>query len=742
MSGLPSPTSIPHLIATHILGTSSASHSLQAQDLATLIVNVTVRTQILGASFLTVLMIDPDYEFQTSGILAVDADGLLDTVEVNFPEGSDKWWRLCAVSGTGDRAQANLTLTFEDRIIAYLRDHWGPKAIKPGSTTRAQFVKQLIDEVGYHDKVTKIKAVIPSINVLQPTADPTASTALGNAAVSGANSSSTNPSSTLAALFAPKTKNPNKARGVGIGAKITIKGSTPNRSQIAEITTLLSVAAQENAGPVPTEALIFAAIAESGIGGEPGAFVPNSSGYVGVLQGSAKAWQPHDTAGMAKAFLRGGAGFQSGGAIALSRSVSDPIQIAVRVEVPSIWPSNAYAGEAGYSGFLPEAKAIIAAGGGATTGTNSLLASLTGTTAPAVSDIAQLTRGTANNPDEDSWDCITRLAQEVTWFAFSNGDTFYYMDGPDLAAQKPTAYIELLASIGGKPTNGRRWQLTDAASGQKALDVVVSPTPNWTFDNTSFIYTSTHTRKGKIQRKSRAAKPATPSEIQISVICDPDYAHAGDLFVIHGAGPMNGRWIVSDATRNVLSDTFTQFTLQPPLAPQPEPQGTAATASPLAAGATVAAITSPKSGAGVAQAALLALAQKKDYVYSEAANRGNNGTLFGTPPRTMDCSAFATLCYKAAGLPDPNHASYSPIGFTGTLIAHCKRVATPAEGDLVFYGQQSSPGTNLGVPAHVTVYVGNGDVVSMGSPGDPSRGPAAQMGPPSMIGYFRPDVLG
>lgn len=68
-------------------------------------------------------------------------------------------------------------------------------------------------------------------------------------------------------------------------------------------------------------------------------------------------------------------------------------------------------------------------------------------------------------------------------------------------------------------------------------------------------------------------------------------------------------------------------------------------------------------------------------------------------PTTTDCSGFATLCYRHAGVPDPNGAGYSGYGFTGTLLSHGKHVTkTQARpGDLVVYG----PGTGW----HVAVIV-------------------------------------
>lgn len=104
---------------------------------------------------------------------------------------------------------------------------------------------------------------------------------------------------------------------------------------------------------------------------------------------------------------------------------------------------------------------------------------------------------------------------------------------------------------------------------------------------------------------------------------------------------------------------------------------------------------------------------------------------------TIDCSGFAIACYKAAGLADPSHNNYDGSGYTGDLITHCTRIgsADALPGDLCFFGSSESATT------HVNVYVGNGQSVSMGTQGDPSIGPSAQMGPVnSFLGHYRSDV--
>jgi hypothetical protein len=720
MASVPLPNAGPirNLIARALAAQPGAP---KQEQLAGAIQEVTVETQIAGASLLTVTMLDPDLGLQTSGFLNVTPDGLLPAIDVNFPGGSQAWWRLCMLEGGLDNSQPNLTLTFQDRIVSYLRDHWGPVGAAAGTTTRAQFIKRLVDEVGrgayarspYFE--TPIRLVCPELNVIQPVA-----------------SSLTNDLGQVTISTAVDQQNAgtkaNKQRGIGAGAAITVKGQPPSNLQLQNINTAISIANQLAAPKAAALALFCACIQESsftnltfGDGSSTGIlqFLASTAANLGI--------SPLDVAACVNAFLgdhyySGGVagvavnyGTPPGGAITIARlnPTLSPGQIAQATQGSSSSDGSAY------EQWLSEAQAIYAAGG--------LHSGTLDAAETTASDVSQLTRGTSENPDEDSWDCVTRLAQEVGWFAFTNGNCFYYLNGDDLIGQKPAAYIDRVKDR------------------QRIL-----PATNWTFDNTAFNYRSTHKVKGRVQRKSKISKPQTPSQVPLDLICGIDDFRAGDVIVLQNFGPANGRWIVADATRNVLGDTFTQLTLEPAIAPYPEPQATATGVNAPAAtnsfptGATGGAAASTSTGGGSygdpAAAAIAALQQRSMYVYTESLvigknglpTRMNGGTLFGPAPRTMDCSSFAILAHKAAGWQDPSGNDYNGNGNTTSIIANCVQVPNPLASDLCFYGPSTAD------TQHVTVYVGNGNVISMGKQGDPSIGPAAEMGPAGFLGYWRP----
>src|SRR4051794_30486307 len=99
-----------------------------------------------GASTLTLEVHDPHRKLIRSPDLQRAIDLKYDGV----------WFRLVRISKSED----TVTLTFEDRDVAYLRQHKRPRAISRGKSTRAQFVRSLVREV----KSNRIKFYCPEVN--------------------------------------------------------------------------------------------------------------------------------------------------------------------------------------------------------------------------------------------------------------------------------------------------------------------------------------------------------------------------------------------------------------------------------------------------------------------------------------------------------------------------------------------------------------------------------------------------
>jgi len=628
------------------------------QQLAAAITEIELETQIAGASFIKVYLDDPYWVLSTTGWLD-QKEGLVDEIEVEFPEGSGWLWILVAAEVTLDVTQP-MVLTFEDKIIAELRKKYGGRNFG-GSTTRAQCVKILADEV------PSIRFVCPELNVLQPVETKTEGEL-----------------ETTSAAEQASTK-ANKGRAVSAASAVTVKGVKPNKEQIKNINIAMGVANEKAAGPLATVALIEACIQEStfenlagGSGSSTGIlqFLESTAASLGI---DARDVQQCCETFLSRSYSAGTSAVGPGGAIEYAHKYPSKSADAVaQAAQGSAFPEA-------YAQWKSEAEVIVHAYGGVTLGKK----------ATGESDVRQLKRGSDDNPDEDSWECISRFAQQVSWFAFTNGHTLFYMDGPALRDQEVSLF--LIAPQNLVYRDEKRHKIQESG-------LLQTLTGNW--DSTAVEYRATHALKGRTQRKSRISKPSTPSEVKLTLECAPAAYRAGEVWEFVESGPLNGRWIVTDATRNCLKDTFTTFTLEPPVAPLPEPEASESTSGKEAKGGNEGATSA------VAEQAKKAYSEKDKYEYTEdIPARENKGSLFGPAPRTMDCSGFAELCYKAAGLPDPSGNNYNPIGDTKSLIAGMKKTNTASPGDLAFFGNSESD------TSHVVVCIGGGKAIGCECPG-------------------------
>jgi len=104
---------------------------------------------IAGASTLSLTVHDPDRALLQSGMFSYAIDVTLDALR----------WRLVKVGKSGD----DLNLTFEDRIVALLRQHAKPRKATRGNLTRAQFALSLVREVK-----PPVRFVCPELRKRQP----------------------------------------------------------------------------------------------------------------------------------------------------------------------------------------------------------------------------------------------------------------------------------------------------------------------------------------------------------------------------------------------------------------------------------------------------------------------------------------------------------------------------------------------------------------------------------------------
>lgn len=118
--------------------TESVSAQMNAQsagpkftDLSGRIADLVIGTSAQGAGTLEVHLVDPYWvllnypDRQGNTFIQTDENGFLwPPIDVNFPSSTACWWRLCQVHATrsAQMSDANVILTFEDRIVSQLRE--------------------------------------------------------------------------------------------------------------------------------------------------------------------------------------------------------------------------------------------------------------------------------------------------------------------------------------------------------------------------------------------------------------------------------------------------------------------------------------------------------------------------------------------------------------------------------------------------------------------------------------------
>jgi hypothetical protein len=672
------------------------------QEVAEAVSEIEIETQTKGSSFIKLHMADPEWSIISSPLIERDSEGMLPAIQIEFPQGSKWEWTLAAAEPSNELSQPNLVLTFEDSIVHKLREYWGSKRSKPGINTRAEFIRELCVEAG-------VKYVIPSVEGARERENKILDALREELQVIEAFENSL-----TAAKEAGKTvltpegettvkANAVKESGITAASKVTVKGAAATPNQIELINEVMGIAAHLKISQLACEALVVSCIVESRFGAEKGGllqFEPATAKGAGVTIGNVS----EEVSYTIQHGATGRGGFQQ---LAKLHPTYPAYRIAQEEQGSGAGaPTN---GAANYGPWVAEARTIIAAYGG--------VKAVAG--GAAASKQQEVARGTTANPDENSWDCMVRLAGDVNWSVFTNGRSLFYLSGPEMLKQRPVAYVYP------KPSENK--VVREDGRGRKVTETGVIQVPlNATFDNTSLEYFEDHKVKGKVQKRSRIGRPQSPSEIKANIVCEPAVYQGGQVAEVLVAGPLNGRWIITDATRAYLKDRFTQLIMEPPGFPYEETEEGKVAEQPTV-GASLQAVS---------EQASKAWSEHEKYKYTEAIPaRENNGTLFGPSPRYMDCSAFAELCYKAAGLKDPSGQNYHPIGNTGTLIAGMQKIGSETPGCLAFFGP--SPTST----EHVVVCVGNGEAVGLEDPAlNMLKGKTRELGASwqHFLGFFEP----
>jgi hypothetical protein len=552
-------------------------------DLEQAIENLTIGDTIRGSSTIVVTVYDEDWSLCDSGFFDANGDGKLDKIDVNYPEGGRFWWRLAQVGIDGSRGGAELTLTFMERAVMQLMQHRGPLKVRRSKKTRAEFLKQLVDTVGKHSNARPIKFYSKELHVEQPLAGKTKEDR-------------------------SKERDERKLGGLTPDPDLRIKGQQASQEQLQEVERSLDVASRRHAPDQAVIGMLCAGIGESGF-----RVIMNTSGssYGGVFQGNVAGgvFEIDDTEGMADSFLMGGRGFQAGGAIALVRSgVTDPGEIATRVEA-SGQPASFY------GVYEDEAKRLLEAYGGVDGGGSTYTKAY------------HFTVGGPNNPHENFWDAMTRLADEVKWALFMDGQRCYFDDEMRLVQQKPAMTL------------------------RRGGEAVVSFRANWD-----------------------SRRIATEAEIDL--ICDPFEFRAGQVVLLKGFGAAStgstaklpGRWLIEEINRERFN-LYSTFKLKQPEDPAPEPRPQTGTRK-----------DDPYDVTGPIRKRIIEIAESTLSTKTGFNRYSQAGALTDDPtpsvPNRTDCSQWIYACYKRAGAPSPGTNTYQ-------MESMSRRTNQPQPGDLL-----------------------------------------------------------
>lgn len=399
------------------------------------------------------------------------------------------WFRLAGFRVV----ETTLILTFEDRVANLLRKTPGFTTVNRGDFTRAQFIdKQLNEAEAENPSYGKIQRFIPELRIKQQIAVATESESAGDLK-SGA------------------------TRSLSVHDGITVKKVPATEAQLHVLNTGLEAAVAVKA-PFKAQVALMVAFITENVAANPDPGTPEDEGALSLLSTTAAAFHinPYDITAVSTQFLSGPAFTGGPGASAIART--SPHLSAV--EIAGIVQGGEYQNS---GQWLPEAEHMVRTFGAT--------ASTEGAATSTVPGPYAFTRG----PNETYWDCMMRLASEVSWYCFVRENALWYVSGDFLFAQESRMKVV-------KGESGVDWvePNIDVGARDGIAEVVV---------------------KGRASLWS---------------------AVAGNAVQVARIGPASGKWAVNTVALDLLdrADAVT-ITLQKPLPARPEPN---TGSSPVAAG--------------------------------------------------------------------------------------------------------------------------------------------------------------
>lgn len=534
------------------------------------VTSVELDMTIEGASTLTIVVADPSRRLLNSQLTRTKSVCIIDNVS----------YTLVKVA----RDEDDLTLTFEETAINILRRYSKPRKANRKNTTRAQFIQSLVRE----PTEATIPFRCPELDEKQPALKPDL----------GSDSSDSGSSRRLRATprAAPKAS---AASSGGLSsavlAKLHVKGAAPNAEQLKYGALIVAMTVKRGGDRVSAAGAVATSIQESGLmnlqgGDRDSAGLYQQRPSVGAWGSYADVTNPEHAI---NAFLDQYLGYRGKG-----HGWLDAANLTQRSAYPNA-PAQWYGEGKNYY------NVFHSSGGGSlsdtTTGTSAEAAQQT-TRSIEVTRVLpyEFSRGSADGR-ETSWQCCTRLADEVHWRFFARGGAVWYVSDSWLAGRDPVA------------------KLTEDTPG------VVSLTFDW-----------------ETRRES--------TEATLTVLTRRYALLPGDLVEIRNEGAGSGAWLVSAVNRvfGTQQATVTLIRKRPSL-PEPAPSTKTQTV-------TVGTTSQPTSSSGLGQSGNT---NAKGLGGSDGLGADSSGgtSSHGAPaPSLTHAQILAERCYVAAqSISDKNY---------------------------------------------------------------------------------------
>lgn len=315
-------------------------------------------------------------------------------------------FRLVAVRYSTANQEAELT--FEDRLVYWLKRKRGAKRASRAAITRAQFILSLLREV----RAVQYRYVCPALNVRQPMAKAASTRELRAAFVTRA-------ASTGQGSASGEVDTAAQPGGLAPNARVLVKGRAATAEQRRVGEQVLRRADAKGAAGKARLALMCAVIVESEVRNLTGGDA-DSAGVLQVRAGTARnvGISNRDVGACADEFLD--SGFwrnRPKGAIELARAHPE-------------WSAGKIAQETQGSAFPTRYDEVRS-------DAQTWVDAWSATSASSTSEWATKSYQFARNTDENSWEAMQRLASEVQWGLFVVGRSLYFMSEEELYRRRP-----------------------------------------------------------------------------------------------------------------------------------------------------------------------------------------------------------------------------------------------------------------------------------------------------------------